>query len=156
MLTKTLTAAGLVVVTAAIQAVGFSALLRTIMRSHALHRTGFRPVTGMVIGMTCWLMVIHLVEISVWGMFYFWQGCLPDAESAFYFSAVTYTTLGYGDLLLPRPWRMFAPLEAGTGILMGGLSTGLFFALVSHWISNFMQRRAAPEPHTGPPSRTEP
>jgi ion channel len=155
MLLKLLIACLLVVVTVTIHAAGFSALLRAIMRWRALDRSGFRPVTGLVIGLTCWLILIHVVEISVWGLFYFWRGCLPDAESAFYFSGVTYTTVGYGDLVLPRPWRMLAPLEALTGILMCGLSTGLFFALVSRWISNFMQKRAALEPHAPPPSKTK-
>jgi hypothetical protein len=146
MLIEILIAGGLVVVTVAIHAVGFDVLLRAIVWSRALATSGFRRVIGWVIGMTCWLILVHLLEISVWGLFYFWQGSLPDAESAFYFSGVTYTTVGYGDLVLPKPWRMLAPLEALTGILMCGLSTGLFFALVSRWISNWMQRTTAPAP----------
>jgi hypothetical protein len=90
-------------------------------------------------------LLIHLLEISVWGLFYLWQGCLPDAESALYFSAATYTSVGYGDLVLPKPWRMFGPLETLTGILMTGLSTGLFFALVYRWISTWVQKRTASE-----------
>jgi hypothetical protein len=43
--------------------------------------------------MTWWLILFHLAEISVWGLFYLWWGCLPDPEAAFYFSAVTYTTI---------------------------------------------------------------
>jgi ion channel len=156
MLIEILIAGGLVVVTVFIHAVGFSALLRAMMRSHALATTGFLPVTRLVIGLTCWLILIHSVEISVWGLFYFWRGCLPDAESAFYFSGVTYTTVGYGDLVLPTPWRMLAPLEALTGILMCGLSTGLFFALVSRWIGNWTRWRAAAEPHPAAPPNTEP
>ena len=54
----------------------------------------------------------------------------PDAEAAFYFAGVTYTTIGYGDLVLAKPWRMLAPIEGLTGILMCGLSTGVFFAVV--------------------------
>jgi hypothetical protein len=144
-------AGGLVVVTVVIHAVGFSALLRGIIRSHALATSGFWPVTRLVICLTCWLLLIHLVEISVWGLFYFWQGCLPDAESAFYFSGVTYTTAGYGEIVLPKPWRMLASLEALTGILMCGLSTGLFFAVVSRWISSFIQRKTELEPHSAAP-----
>jgi len=136
---KILTAGLLVVVTVTIHVVGFAVLLQAMMRSGALDRAGFGPVTRLVIALTCWLMLVHLAEIGVWGLFYFWQGCLPDAESAFYFSGITYTTVGYGDLVLPKPWRMFAPLEALTGILMCGLSTGLFFALVSRWHSNWMK-----------------
>ena len=81
--------------------------------------------------MIWWLVVLHLVEISIWGLFYLWRGCLPDAESAFYFSGVTYTTLGYGDVVLVNPWRMLGPIEGLMGVLMCGLSTGYFFVVVS-------------------------
>ena len=135
----------LVVVTVAIHAAGVSSLIRVMMRTRALDVSGFRAVILVVIGLTCWLILIHLAEIAFWGLFYFWHGCLPDAESAIYFSAVTYTTLGDGSLMLPKPWRMFAPIEALTAILMCGLSTGLFFALVSRWHSNWLQRRTESE-----------
>jgi len=140
-------AIGLVVLTVAIHAVGFSLLLRALIRAHALTASGFRHVYLLVIGMTCWLVLIHLVEISVWGLFYVWQGCLPDAESALYFSGVTYTSVGYGDVVLPKAWRMLAPLEALTGILMCGLSAGLFFAVVGRWIANWMRRQTESEHH---------
>jgi hypothetical protein len=55
---------------------------------------------------------------------------MPDLPTAFYFSAVTYTTTGYGDLVLPPEWRLVGGIEALTGILMCGLSTGFFFAVV--------------------------
>ncbi len=148
MLIETLFAGGLVVVTVAIglvlvtvvmHAIGLSALVRAMIRSHALARSGFWPVTRLLIVLTFWLILIHLVEISVWGLFYFWQGCLPDAESAVYFSGVTYTSVGFGELVLAKPWRMLAPIETLTGILMTGLSTGLFFAIVTRFISNLMQ-----------------
>jgi hypothetical protein len=41
------------------------------------------------IGLSLWLILIHIAEITVWRLFYFWQGCMPDAESAFYFAGVT-------------------------------------------------------------------
>jgi hypothetical protein len=138
---KILVAASLVVVTVAIHAGGFSALLRVVIRSHVLDASGFHIVTLWLIGMTCWLILIHLLEIGVWGLFYFWQGAMPDAESAFYFSGVAYTSVGFGDVVLPKSWRMLAALETLTGILMTGLSTGLFFAVVIRWISNFMRSR---------------
>ena len=55
---------------------------------------------------------------------YLWRGCMPNAEAAFYFSGVTYTTLGYGDVVLAEPWRLLAPVEGLMGVLMCGLSTG--------------------------------
>ena len=56
---------------------------------------------------------------------------MPDLESAFYFSIVTYTTTGYGDLVLPEEWRLVGGVESLTGILMCGWSTGFFFTVVS-------------------------
>jgi len=150
LLVKILVACSLVAVTVGIHAVGFDLLLRSIIR-RALATSGFLPITRMVVGLTASLILIHLAEIAVWGLFYFWQGCLPDAESAFYFSGVTYTTIGYGDLVLPKAWRMFAPIEAMTGILMCGLSTGLFFALVSRWISQWIKMIVPSEPQPPAP-----
>ncbi len=76
------------------------------------------------------LIILHVIEIAVWAMALFWQGCLPDMEASFYFSGVSYTTIGYGDVVLSRPWRLLGPLEGLTGILMCGLSTAFFFTAV--------------------------
>jgi len=78
-----------------------------------------------------WIILFHLLEIAVWATFYWWQGAMPDLPAALYFSAVTYTTTGYGDLVLPADWRLVGGVEALTGILMCGWSTGFFFAVVS-------------------------
>jgi len=154
MLIGILIAGTLVVVTVAIHAVGFDVLLRGMVRSHALDTIGFLPVTRLVMALTCWLILVHLLEISLWGLFYLWWGCLPDAETALYFSGITYTTVGYGDLVLQKPWRMLAPLEALTGILMAGLSTGLFFAFVSRWISNWIHRQTTSVSSSTKPTNT--
>jgi hypothetical protein len=132
----------LVAVTVAVHAAGLAVLLRTFMKSHILPPTRFWPITWLLIRVAWCLILIHLIEIAVWGFFYFWQDCLPDAESAFYFAGVTYTTVGYGDLVLPKPWRMLGPVEGLTGILMCGLSAGLFFAVVSRIYAS----RLEPEP----------
>jgi hypothetical protein len=75
--------------------------------------------------------LLHLAEITVFGIFFVWRDAMPDLSSAVYFSMVTYTTTGYGDLVLPVPWRLVGGIEALTGILMCGWSTGFFFAVVS-------------------------
>ena len=131
MLAKLLIAWCLLAVTVTIHAAGLSVVLRRVLSSPARTDTRFWPVTGLLIRVAWWLILLHLVEIAVWGLFYWWQKCLPDVESSFYFSGVTYTTVGYGDLVLPKEWRMLGPVEGLTGILMCGLSTGFFFAIVS-------------------------
>ena len=55
-------------------------------------------------------------------------GSLPGAM---WWAVVTLTTTGYGDLVLPEPWRLVGAIEALTGILMCGWSTGFFFLIVS-------------------------
>ena len=54
------------------------------------------------------MVLLHLAEIAVWAFFYVWQRAMPDLATAFYFSAVTYTTTGYGDLVLAPEWRLLA------------------------------------------------
>lgn len=120
----------LVAVTVTVHTAGLAVLLHASPRPNALPLR-FWPVTWLLIRVTWSLILIHAVEISIWALSYLGLGCLPDVESAFYFSGVTYATVGYGDLVLPEPWRMLGPVEGLTGILMCGLSTGFFFALVS-------------------------
>jgi len=124
-------AAALVAITVALHAAGFGLVLGTIIKRHVAPPTTFWPITWLLVRLAWLLVLIHIVEISVWALFYHWQRCLPDAESAFYFSGVTYTTIGYGDLVLSKEWRLLAPLEGLAGILMCGLSAGLFFATVT-------------------------
>jgi hypothetical protein len=76
------------------------------------------------------LIILHVIEIAIWALSLYWEGCLPDMETSFYFSGVSYTTLGYGDVVLSKPWRLLGPLEGLTGILMCGLSTAFFFTAV--------------------------
>ena len=131
MLTKLLAAWCLLALTVAIHAAGLARVLRRYPGSSLPLDTQAWPVTWLLIRVAWLLIVLHLVEIAVWALFYWWQQCLPDMESAFYFSGVTYTTVGYGDLVLPKEWRLLGAVEGLTGILMCGLSTGFFFAVVS-------------------------
>ena len=142
MIIEFLTAAGLIVMTVTVHSAGLSLLIRGLAWSHALGKSGFWFVTSVVVCLTCWLLLVHLVEVLLWGVFYFWQGCIPDIRSALFFSGGAYTTVGYSGVTMPEQWQMLALLETLTGILMVGLSTGLFFALVSNWVNRLMQMKA--------------
>ena len=126
-----LAACGLVALTVATHTIGLVALLKRFAKVRSSPPNGFWPVTLMLIRIVWVLIIVHAIEITIWALFYLGDGCFPDGPAAFYFSGVTYTTLGYGDLLLPIRWRLLAPIEALTGILMSGLSTGIFFVVVS-------------------------
>ena len=100
------------------------------LRETAIPR-GFWRSTWLFVLVALWIVLLHVLEILLWAIVYMWNGAIPDMPSAIYFSAVTYTTTGYGDIVLPPEWRLDAGMEALTGILMCGWSTGFFFAIVS-------------------------
>jgi len=121
----------LVSVCVVIHALVMTALLGRLSRSAKPTRFYFLFSTWVLIRVTLWILSAHLLEIGIWAHFFAWQQVFPDFKTAFYFSAVTYTTVGYGDLVLPEPWRLLAGVEGLTGILMCGWSTGVFFAVIS-------------------------
>ncbi len=130
MLSIILIAGVLVAVTVAVHVAGITVLLKALERWNAIPPTRFWPITRLLVAVIWLLMLFHLAEILIWGWFYLWWECLPDAEAAVYFSGATYTTVGYGDLVLAKPWRVLAPIEGLTGILMCGLSASIVFAVV--------------------------
>ena len=142
MLSVILTTFALVAVTMVLHIVGMVALVTAVGRRHPTAPTRFWPMTLLLIKVTWWLVLIHAAEIAIWALFFLWAGCLPDAESALYFSGVTYATVGYGDVVLAQPWRMLGPIEGLTGILMCGLSTGLFFAIINRLLGTRLKGEA--------------
>jgi hypothetical protein len=92
------------------------------------------------VGLAGWIILLHVTEIMVWAFAYTVVKAMPDLPSAMYFSAVTYTTTGYGDLVLPQSWRLVGAVEALTGILMCGWSTGVFFAVLSRVVKTAAKR----------------
>jgi voltage-gated potassium channel len=73
---------------------------------------------------------LHLLEILVWACFYHWK-CFSSWEASFYFSAASYSTVGYGDVILPHIWRVLGPVEGLLGILMCGMSVSGLFAILT-------------------------
>jgi voltage-gated potassium channel Kch len=132
-----------------VHALMMTALLRRSSRAIGEARMRFWPVTWLLIRLAAWIVGAHLVEIAIWASYYGWHQMFPDAETSFYFSAVTYTTVGYGDLVLPERWRIIAGVEGLTGILMCGWSTGLLFALVNRMYSAPSVAAGKAEQHPG-------
>jgi hypothetical protein len=130
MLSKLLIAWSLMALCVVIHAAGVTSAMGWVRR-HPAASQRFWVWTWLFVRLAGWMILLHLVEILAWALFYTWRRAMPDLQSALYFSAVTYTTTGYGDLVLPEQWRLLGGVEALTGILMCGLSTGFFFAVVS-------------------------
>jgi voltage-gated potassium channel Kch len=131
MVSKLLIAWFLAAVCVTVHAMGTTTLLRVMRGAAVRARAQFWPSTWLLVRVAGYIILLHLVEIAVWAFFYTWKEGMPDLQSALYFSAVTYTTTGYGDLVLPAQWRLVGGVEALTGILMCGWSAAFFFAVVT-------------------------
>ena len=131
MLSKLLMAWSLTALCVVVHAMGMTMLLRWVNHVVARMRARFWFSTWMLVRTAGWIILLHLIEITIWAFFYAWGHGMPDLPSALYFSAVTYTTTGYGDLVLPNEWRLVGGVEALTGILMCGWSAAFFFAVVN-------------------------
>ena len=130
MISKLLIALVLMALCVAVHAAGVTSALRWV-RGKRESPQGYWRWTWLFIRLAAWMILLHLLEISSWALYYFWRDAIDDVQAAFYFSAVTYTTTGYGDVVLAEEWRLVGGVEALTGILMCGWSTGFFFAVVS-------------------------
>ena len=133
MLSKLLVAWGLMALCVVIHATGVSAAVPWL-RYPVLGANRFWRGNWLFIRLAGWIILLHLIEITTWALFYVRTEAMTDLASALYFSAVTYTTTGYGDIVLPHEWRLVGAIEALTGILMCGWSTGFFFAAVSRML----------------------
>jgi hypothetical protein len=83
---------------------------------------------------------MHLSVIALWGVTLQVCGEMATFEQAFYVSAVNYTALGYGDILLSERWRILGPIEAINGLLFFGLSTAVLFAVLSRLLTNRLRQ----------------
>jgi hypothetical protein len=90
------------------------------------------------------LMIGNVVQVAFWAWLYQLLGAFEDFEAAMYFSGVTFTSLGYGDVVLDGRMRLLAPLQAANGLMMYGITTALFFAIVQQALSKWAATR---DPH---------
>jgi voltage-gated potassium channel Kch len=74
------------------------------------------------------LFAVLTVEVWLWAVCYLVIGAFPDFATGLYFSTVTFSTLGFGDVLPPKDWRLFSALEAVNGFLLIGWSTAYLIA----------------------------
>jgi Ion channel len=116
------------------------ALLLVRRRGSMVRRFGTAHNSMVLIGVFGALLLLHLTESCIWGAFYRWRGLFENYETSLYFSLGTYTTLGYGDVLLPQRWRLLGSLEGITGVLLCGLSTAFLFSVVNSLFQFRVQR----------------
>jgi voltage-gated potassium channel len=141
----------LVSITLFLQCGGAAALIlwiRSIPREG--HKVRVFRCAALVMETTVAVIVLHGIVILLWASCYRWL-CFPYWESSFYFSASSYATVGYGDVVLPSKWRLLGPLESMVGMLMSGVSIGLLFAAVTHLVDGESRSRLPLHPKPANP-----
>ena len=128
MLLNVFLAALLLVTTTGIHAGGMMLALHIAQIAKKRGMTGFRILR--ISSIVLLMFVISVLEVLVWAVAYLALNALEGLEQAVYFSMVTFTTLGYGDVLLDDRWRLLASFEAANGIIMFGWTTAIVMAVV--------------------------
>ena len=72
-------------------------------------------------------MLAHVIEMGVWAWTFLRLDVFQSLEASLYFTAASYTTLGFGDVLAPEPWRLLSGAAAANGLLLFGLSAAFLF-----------------------------
>lgn len=115
-------------------------------REKGAHTLQGRGYIFLLIGTFSLLIVLHMIETGIWATFYYSRSLFPDFETSLYFSVTSYTTIGFGDVVLPRAWRMLGGIEGICGVLLCGLSTAFVFAIVNAIFQMRLQLRNPTEP----------
>lgn len=118
--------------TIVIHALALLGIVHFVRRQHRLGHAGVRFWRDVVIvaGATFLVLMAHLVEIAIWATVFVSCGEFAQFAGAFYHSAMNYTTLGYGDVVMTPSWKLFGPLEAADGMLMFGVSTAIVVLVI--------------------------
>ena len=111
-------ASAMVIATVFIHLVGLAILVR-ILRARSWHPflERVRPIT-LLLGASFGIFAIHTAEIWLFALLYLLLGAAADFEQSLYFSTVTYATIGYGDVLVAKPWRILGAIEGAAGVIM--------------------------------------
>jgi voltage-gated potassium channel len=125
----------LVALTLWIQCIGIAVLIRWARASieRGVARLSSLRAAILMIRFSALVVVLHFSQIFLWSVFYRLY-CFGSWNSSFYFSASSYSTVGYGDVVLPRVFRLLGPIESVTGVLMCGISVSCLFALATRLI----------------------
>jgi hypothetical protein len=127
---------GAVLCTILIHSLAMGATVNFFRRERRLGRAGvaFRVDLAIVMLTISIAFAAHLIEIALWAGILVACGEFQEFATAYYHSAVNYTTLGYGDLIMSPAWKLLGPLEAADGALMFGVSTAMIFAVATRLI----------------------
>ena len=101
--------------------------------------TGHIAKAALISVLTCWMFLAIVLEAWLWALMYLYHPfntILLDLETALYFSMVTFTTVGYGDVVLTGAWRLLASIQAANGVIVFGWTTALIFYYIQRIYQN--------------------
>lgn len=121
-----------VIVNAVIQAEMFNAFAHHLEKIIVRLRHSFRRFanTAAIVTGVLFVMLVHTVNVWVWAMTFYLIGAFQEFEPSLYFSLVSFSTLGFGDITLDHQWRLLSGLTAANGLLSFGWSTAYMVELV--------------------------
>ncbi|MGD2133473.1 MAG: ion channel [Maricaulaceae bacterium] len=133
MLANLVLATVMVAVTVLIHFFGLAALMillnrraRDIHQEARVWRQG-AAIVAVIFG----LFAVHTVEIWTYAALYRFLGEFDTLEAALYFSASTFTTVGFGDIYLDESWRLLSAIESANGFLLIGWSTAFLISVTA-------------------------
>jgi hypothetical protein len=130
MLIQLFLATAMSLTTVAIHLTGLAFLVRLLRSHHRLVRPLKRAPVAILLTATIMIFVIHAVEIWLYALLYMLLGAIDSFEVALYFSTSTYSSVGYGDVVLSEDWRILGAIEGATGLIMIGWSTAFLVSLL--------------------------
>jgi hypothetical protein len=86
---------------------------------------GMTRFVAILAGITLWMLLAISISVWLWAFCLLWLGTFSEVEPAIYFSLVSFTTLGFGDIILQKEWRILSGLMAANGLLVFGLTTAI-------------------------------
>jgi voltage-gated potassium channel Kch len=131
LLIQLLLASAMAVLTVAIHLTGLALLTRALQAGQRLPAKLRRVPISLLIATAIGLFAIHTVEIWSYAALYLALQAVPDFEQGLYFSTVTYASIGYGDVVMAKPWRILGAIEGATGVIMLGWSTAFLVSLLA-------------------------
>ena len=109
-------------------------LMRYLSRVIAHRNWESRDVQFDMVVISCVMLLLffgHIIQISAWALLFIKLGEFDQFITAVYHSAVNFSSLGYGDMVMSERWRSLGAIEAGSGVLMFGLSTGVILSVMN-------------------------
>jgi hypothetical protein len=150
MLTQLFLATIMSLLTVAIHLTGLGFLVRLLRFHQRLVKPLKSAPVVVLLSAAIVIFAIHTVEIWAYALLYVLLGAVKDFEVALYFSTVTYSSVGYGDVVLAEQWRIFGAIEGATGLLMIGWSTAFLVSLLAQ-LKLLTHDWLAPEASSIPP-----